>query len=107
MWNKIKTVLAVIGACISSVCIALFLKGRSDGRGSDGVDERDSAIQGGIADSQGRIENVEGRIETVEESVGRCEEHLHRAEEILRNAIRRSREGKEHTENVADNNSHV
>ena len=111
MWKKIKGILAVIWAVFTiAFCtfVLVFLRRRdSDGRGSDGVDERDSAIQGGIADSQGRIENVEGRIETVEESVGRCEEHLHRAEEILRNAIRRSREGKEHTENVADNNSHV
>lgn len=118
MWKKIKGILAVVGAVFTiAFCtfVLVFLRRRdSDRRGSDGVDGRDSAIQDGIADSQGRIENVEGRIETVEgrietveESVGRCEEHLHRAEAILRNAIRRSREGKEHTENVADNDSHV
>lgn len=110
MWEKIKGIFVVIGAVLTiAFCtfVLVFLRRRdSVGRGSDGVDERDSAIQGGITDSQGRIENVEGRIETVEESVGRCEEHLHRAEAILRNAIRRSRERESDTQDVADNNSH-
>lgn len=111
MWEKIKNAFAVIGAVLTvAFCtfVLVFLRRRdSDRRGSNGVDERDSAIKDGIADSQGRIENVEGRIETVEESVGRCEEHLHRAEAILRNAIRRSREDKRNAEDVADNNSHI
>lgn len=85
MWNKIKTVLAVIGACIGSVCVALFLKGRSDGRGSEGNDERDRRIQEGIDRTEGNIE----------ERTRNCEEHLSRAEEILRGAIKRGEKEKD------------
>lgn len=118
MWNKIKTVLAVIGACICSVCVALFLKSRSDRRGSEGNDERDKRIKEGINRTEGNIEEsyriagelsgtiqegidqTEGNIEeadriagelsgTIEERTRDCEEQLSRAEEIIRGAIKR------------------
>ena len=99
MWNKIKTVLAVIGACIGSVCVALFLKGRSDGRGSGGNYERDRRIQEGIDRTEGNIEDA-GRIAgelsgTIEERTRNCEERLSRAEEILRGAIKRGEKEKD------------
>ena len=90
MWKKIKNIFSIIGACITVVCITIVLvllrRGKADGRGSEGTDERDSAIQEGIESSENRIDRSQAGIE-------RCEEHLQRAEEILRNAIRRSREG--------------
>ena len=90
MWKKIKNIFSIIGACITIVCITIVLvllrRGKADGRGSTGTDERDSAIQAGIESSEDRIDRSQAGIE-------RCEEHLQRAEEILRNAIRRSREG--------------
>lgn len=99
MWNKIKTVLAVIGACISSVCVALFLKGRSDGRGSTGNDERDRRIQEGIDRTEGNIaeaDRIAGELSgTIEERTRNCEEHLSRAEEILRGAIKRGEKEKD------------
>ena len=99
MWNKIKTVLAVIGACIGSVCAALFLKGRSDGRGGEGNDERDRRIQEGIDRAEGDIEEadrVAGELSgTIEERTRDCEEHLSRAEEILRGAVKRGEKEKD------------
>ena len=99
MWNKIKTVLAVIGACIGSVCAALFLKGRSDGRGSEGNDERDRRIQEGIVRTEGNIEEADriaGELSgTIEERTRNCEKHLSRAEEILRGAIKRGEKEKD------------
>lgn len=99
MWNKIKTALAVIGACISSVCVALFLKGRSDGRGSEGNDERDRRIQEGIDRTEGSIteaDRIAGELSgTIGERTRDCEEHLSRAEEILRGAIKRGEKEKD------------
>lgn len=99
MWNKIKTVLAAIGACIGSVCAALFLKGRSDGRGSRGNDERDRRIEEGIDRTEGNIEEADriaGELSgTIEERTGNCEERLSRAEEILRGAIKRGEKEKD------------
>lgn len=99
MWNKIKTVLAVIGACIGSVCVALLLKSRSDGRGSEGNNERDRRIQEGIDRTEGNIEEADriaGELSgTIEERARNCEEHLSRAEEILRGAIERGEKEKD------------
>lgn len=99
MWNKIKTVLAVIGACISSVCIALFLKGRSDRRGSEGNDEQDRRIQEGIDRAERDIaeaDRITGELSgTIEERTRKCEEHLSRAEEILREAVKRREKEKD------------
>lgn len=98
MWNKIKTALAVIGACIGSVCVALFLRGRSDGRGSKGNDERDRRIQEGIDRTERNIteaDRVSGELSgTIEERTRNCEKHLSRAEEILRGAIKRGEKEK-------------
>ena len=99
MWNKIKMVLAVIGACIGSVCVALFLKGRSDGRGSKGNDEQDRRIQEGIDRTKGSIkeaDRIAGELSgTIEERTRNCEERLSRAEEILRGAIKRGEKEKD------------
>lgn len=99
MWNKIKTVFAVIGACIGSVCVTLFLKGRSGGRGSEGNDERDRRIQEGIDRTEGNISEanrIAGELSgTIEERTRSCEEHLSRAEEILRGAIKRGEKEKD------------
>lgn len=99
MWNKIKTALAVISACISSVCVALFLKGRSDGRGSEGNDERDRRIQEGIDRAEGSIteaDRIAGELSgTIGERTRNCEERLSRAEEILRGAVKRGEKEKD------------
>lgn len=99
MWDKIKTVLAVIGACIGSFCIALFFKSRSDGRGSEGNDERDRRIQEGINRTEGNIaeaDRIAGELSgTIEERTRNCEERLSRAEEILRGAIKRGEKEKD------------
>lgn len=81
MWEKIKGILAVIGAVLTVVACTILLiflrRSGFDGQGGRGADERDTRIQEGIAGC--------------EDAVGRCEEHLQRAEDILRNAINRSR----------------
>lgn len=88
MWKKIKDILAVIGACLSVMLFTILLfvlrRGKADGRGSRGADERDTRIQEGI-------ESSENRIDRSKEGIERCEEHLQRAEDILRRAISRSR----------------
>lgn len=92
MWKKIKDILAVIGACLSVVLFTVLLfvlrRGKTDRRGSEGADERDSRIQEGIESSKNRIDRSKEGIE-------RCEEHLQRAEDILRRAINRSKEERE------------
>lgn len=99
MWNKIKTVLAVIGTCISSICVTLFLKGRSDRRGSEGNAERNRKIQEGIDRTEGNIEEADritGELSgAIEERTRNCEKHLSRAEEILRGAIKRGEKEKD------------
>ena len=89
MWEKVKKIFAIIGAVLSVVLftVLLFLLRRrsSDGQGSSGIDERDSAITGGLDKAS---ESIERSRDTVEQ----CEEHLRRAEEILRNAIKRGEE---------------
>lgn len=88
MWEKIKNIFSVIGACLSVVLFTVLLfvlrRSKTDRRGSESADERDSRIQEGIESSKDRIERSTEGIE-------RCEEHLQRAEDILRNAINRSR----------------
>lgn len=99
MWEKIKGILAIIGACITVVCctIILFLLRRSkaDGRRSREADERDTRIKEGIESSEDRAERIKEGITRAEDGIGRCEEHLQRAEDILRGAINRSREKRE------------
>ena len=99
MWNKIKTVLAVIGTCISSICVTLFLKGRSDRRGSKGNAERNRKIQEGIDRTERNIkeaDRIAGELSgTIEERTRNCEKHLSRAEEILRGAIKRGEKEKD------------
>lgn len=81
MWEKIKTVLSIAGAVLSvlffTVLLFVLRRGKADGRGSDGTDERDSRI--------------EERIDSAGDAIARCEEHLQRAEELLRGAVERSR----------------
>lgn len=97
MWKKIKNYLIIIGAgflvIVLTVYYVLMRGSKVDRRGSERADERDSAIQGGIAECQEGAERVSERLDKAGESADRCEEHLRRAEEILRNAIKRSREG--------------
>lgn len=101
MWEKIKGILAVIGAVLTVVACTFFLvflrRRDSDGQGSSGTDERDTAIQEGIADCEGRAERVEERLDRAGDATARCEEHLQRAEDILRNAINRSKKEKPET----------
>lgn len=110
MWKKIKDILAVIGACLSIVLFTVLLfvlrRGKTDGRGSTDASERDTRIQDGIGECEERADRIEEGIARAESSAGRCEEHLQRAEEILREAIRRSREEREKSEDtVSDNNN--
>ena len=95
MWEKIKKVISVAGAVLSVLLFTVLLfvlrRGKTDGRGSDTADERDTRIQEGIADSEERAERVEERIDSAGDAITRCEEHLQRAEDILRGAIERSR----------------
>ena len=110
MWEKIKSIFAVIGAVITiAFCtfVLVFLRRRdSVGLGSDGVDGADTSVEDGIGECQDRTDGIQESLGRAEDSVGRCEEHLHRAEAILRNAIRRSRERESNSQDVADNNSH-
>ena len=98
MWNKIKKIFAVIGAVLTVIACTFFLvflrRRDTDGLGSDGVDERDTRIQEGIADAQGAIDNSRDTIRDSRNTAERCEEHLRRAEEILRTAIERGEKEK-------------
>lgn len=91
MWKKIKNILIIIGSAIAvfvlTVICVLMCGSKADRRGSDGADERDSAIKEGIG-------NAEESIRDSRDTADRCEEHLRRAEEILRNAIERGKEEK-------------
>lgn len=88
MWEKIKGVLAVIGAVLTVIACTFFLvflrRRDSDGLGGGGADERDTRIQEGL---DGAEESIKRSRDTAE----RCEEHLRRAEEILRDAIKRGK----------------
>lgn len=85
MWEKIKKAFAVIGAVLTVVictlCLVFLRRRDSDGRGSSGVDERDTRIK----------EGLDGATDTA----GRCEERLRRAEDILRGAIERGEKEKQ------------
>lgn len=109
MWEKIKGVLAVIGACITVIActfVLVFLRRRdSDGRGSDPASSGDTAVEDGIGECEERADRIEERIERAESSAGRCEEHLHRAEAIIREAIRRSQEERKKSEDLINGNS--
>jgi exonuclease VII small subunit len=95
VWEKIKTVLCIAGAVLSvlffTVLLFVLRRGKTDGRGSNGADERDSRIKEGIADCEAGTERIEERIKSAEDAITRCEEHLQRAEDLLRGAIERSR----------------
>lgn len=90
MWEKIKKIFSIAWAvAVILVCTfaLVFLRRRdSDGHGSSGTDERDSAVEEGF-------ERCEESIKDSRDTVERCEEHLHRAEDILRKAIERSHRG--------------
>lgn len=96
--DKIKKVFAIIGAVFTVVACTfylVFLRRRgSDGQGSGGIDERDSAIQGGLESAEGKIADSRDELRECRDTAERCEEHLRRAEEILRNAIKRGEEEK-------------
>ena len=91
MLSKIKKAFTVIGAVLVVVGCTfylVFLRRRdSDGQGSSGIDERDSAIKEGLG-------NAEESIRDSRNTAERCEEHLRRAEEILRGAIERGEKEK-------------
>ena len=96
MWEKIKGVLAVIGAVLTVVACTFFLvflrRRGSDGLGGGGADERDTRITEGIGDAEERAERISESLGRAESTATRCEEHLRRAEEILRNAVKRGKE---------------
>ena len=103
MWKKIKNIFSIIGAFLSVILFTVLLfvlrRGKTDRRGSESSDDRDTRIQDGIGECEERADRIEERIERAESSAGRCEEHLQRAEDILREAIRRSREEREGSKN--------
>ena len=88
MWEKVKSIFAVIGAVlviiVCTLCLIFLRRSGSDGRGSGSADERDSRIQEGLG-------NAEDAVERSRDTATRCEERLQRAEDILREAIERSR----------------
>lgn len=92
MWEKIKKAFAVIGAVLTVVictlCLVFLRRRDSDGRGSNGADERDTRIKEGLDGAQESI----GRSRDTAE---RCEERLRRAEDILRGAIARGEKEKQ------------
>lgn len=96
MWEKIKNIFSIIGACLSVVLFTVLLfvlrRGKTDRRGSEGASERDTRIQEGIKSSEDRAGRIEEGITRAQDGIGRCEEHLQRAEDILRGAINRARE---------------
>ena len=91
MWKKLKNILIIIGSAVLvfvlTIVYVLMCGSKVDRRGSDGADERDSAIKEGLG-------NAEESIRNSRDTADRCEEHLRRAEEILRNAIERGKEEK-------------
>lgn len=93
MWKKIKNIFAVIGACVASVGIALFLKSRADRRRSEGNNVGTGKCEEGITNAQTAIAD----------GVGKCEERIDRAEEILRKAIERSQQGNKKVSDVDGN----
>lgn len=103
MCEKIKKVFACIGAVFTVIGCTLFLLLRrrdADGLGSEGTDERDSAIQEGLGNASDRADRIEEGSSRVEDGITRaeeraeqCREHLQRAEDILREAIKRSEKG--------------
>lgn len=101
MWNKVKTVLSIIGAVLTVLLLTVLLfvlrGGKAHGRGGTDDSERDSRIQEGI-------DSCEKRAGRIEEGIGRCEERLQRAEDILREAIKRSREGEPEAEEDCNSN---
>lgn len=84
MLEKVKKVFAVLGACFLSVIVTLFLRGRSDGRGSGGNASGDGRVEEGL----GELKEEIGRLR---EETERAEGHIGRAEEILRGAVERSK----------------
>lgn len=93
MWNKIKTAFAVVGTCIGSICVALFIRSCPNRRGGEGNAGRDRRIQEGIDRTGGNIaeaDRIAGELSgTIEERTRNCEKRLSRAEEILREAVKR------------------
>ena len=106
MWQKIKNILSIIGAVLSVIffTVVLFLLRRrdSDGRTSNGNNERGSRIQEGFESGQERAGRIEEGITRAEDGIARCGEHLQRAEDILRTAIERSRKENREAENSSD-----
>ena len=106
MWQKIKNILAVIGAVLSVALFTflLFLLRRrdTDRRGSTDGTDRDSGIQEGIESCEERTVRIEDGITRAEDGIARCEERLQRAEDILRRAIEHSRKEKGTTEDSGD-----
>ena len=89
MSPKIEKAFSVIGAVLTvilcTVALILLRRGKADGQGSSGIDERNQRIKEGL---DGATEKINECRDTAE----RCEERLRRAEEILRNAIKRAEE---------------
>ena len=97
MWEKIKKILAIIGATISAIFFALFCRRKTNERGSTGNTERDNRIEKGIGECEERVGTISDSLGRAKDGVGECEEHLQRAENILRNAVERSRKEKPNT----------
>ena len=109
MWEKIKNGFVIFGSAVAVIFLTficfLVCRRDSDGQRSSDDNERDRAIQEGITGCEGRAERIENGISRAEDGIGRCEEHLQRAEDILRNAIERSKKGKQDIEDVSDSNN--
>lgn len=85
MFEKIKKVFAVLGACAVSVAVALFFRSRSDGRRSEGNASGNGSFRRGADEAQEALRLLG---EETDELGG----HIERAKSILQGAIERSKE---------------
>lgn len=85
MFEKIKKVFAVLGACVVSVAVALFFQSRSDRRRSKGNASGNGSFRRGVDEGQ-------EALRLLGEETDKLGEHIERAKSILRGAIERSEE---------------
>lgn len=90
MWSKVKTVFSIIGAVLTVVFLSVIpvllcgKEDKSDGSGSDRIDESAGRIREGLDRSEERIADSQERIR--------------RAKEILRKAVERAGKEEQETE---------
>lgn len=91
MNEKFKKVFLFIGSIITGVLGFLFLRGRSDGRGSRAANDRNKEIEGKRRECGDALDEVRGTAKEIRDDAGRASDHAGRAESILQAAMDRSK----------------